>query len=126
MAQRTTQPMRQQMEKYIFALQDEIVSTFEALDPNSPPFKRDSWIRPEGGSGRSCIFANPPSDDGSDTPHQSVLEKAGVNISLIHGTTSPPGTCIISHALSSSFARLLLLRDAIFYPSDTGYTSYQA
>lgn len=72
-----------QMEEYIVALQDEIISAFETLDPTSPPFKRDSWIRPEGGSGQSCAFASPP-----DT-NTSVLEKAGVNISIIHGTLPP-------------------------------------
>jgi coproporphyrinogen III oxidase len=42
MADSSVKPMRQQVEEYILALQDEIVSSFEALDPNSPPFKRDS------------------------------------------------------------------------------------
>ncbi|KAJ6508633.1 Coproporphyrinogen III oxidase [Mycena sanguinolenta] len=79
MADASSKPMRQQVEEYILKLQDEIVSAFEALDPNSPPFKRDSWLRPQGGSGQSCVFAIPT----------SVLEKAGVNISLVHGTLPP-------------------------------------
>ncbi|KAJ7147060.1 coproporphyrinogen III oxidase [Mycena crocata] len=85
----TDQPMRQQVEKYILGLQDEIVSAFETLDPNSPPFKRDSWIRAQGGSGQSCVFAMPSSDDTAAVGHQSILEKAGVNISLVHGTLPP-------------------------------------
>ncbi|KAJ6605645.1 Coproporphyrinogen oxidase [Mycena sp. CBHHK59/15] len=81
--------MRQQVEKYILALQDQIVSSFESLDPNAPPFKRDSWIRPQGGSGQSCVFAAPPSDDAAATASETILEKAGVNISLVHGTLPP-------------------------------------
>ncbi|KAJ7695665.1 Coproporphyrinogen III oxidase [Mycena rosella] len=90
MSDPSVKPMRKQVEEYVLALQDEIVSAFEALDPNSPPFKRDSWIRPQGGSGQSCVFALPASDDGAvaSTP-QSILEKAGVNISLVHGTLPP-------------------------------------
>jgi len=38
-------PMRQHVEEYINNLQEEIVLAFEKLDPNAPPFKRDSWIR---------------------------------------------------------------------------------
>ncbi|KAJ7212013.1 coproporphyrinogen III oxidase [Mycena pura] len=81
-------PMRQQMEEYILALQDQIVSALEGLDPGAPPFKRDSWIRAQGGSGQSCAFAMPASEDGA-TAHESILEKAGVNISLVHGTLPP-------------------------------------
>jgi coproporphyrinogen III oxidase len=89
MADPSTKPMRQQAEEYILKLQDDIVSAFEALDPNSPPFKRDSWIRPEGGSGQSCVFTVPPTEDGACATSTSVLEKAGVNISLIHGKLPP-------------------------------------
>ncbi|KAJ7114079.1 Coproporphyrinogen III oxidase [Mycena epipterygia] len=75
--------MRIKMEEYIISLQNRIVLAFEALDPASPPFKRDSWIRAEGGSGQSCVFTAP-----MDTT-TSILEKAGVNISIIHGTLPP-------------------------------------
>jgi len=94
MADASNKPMRQQVEEYILKLQDEIVSAFETLDPNSPPFNRDSWIRPQGGRGQSCVFAIPPSaipqsEDGIAPTSTSVLEKAGVNISLVHGTLPP-------------------------------------
>lgn len=83
-------PMRKQVEDYISELQDRIVGSFENLDPNAPPFKRDAWLRPEGGRGLSCVFANP---DAVDTPSpnaaNSVLEKAGVNISIVHGSLPP-------------------------------------
>jgi len=84
--------MRQQVEGYINNLQDEIVQAFEKLDPNAPPFKRDSWVRAQGGTGKSCVFAAPPDDGATVSPSlpQSVLEKAGVNISIVHGKLPPP------------------------------------
>jgi len=82
--------MRQRMEEYVNELQDQIVTAFEKLDPNSPQFKRDSWLRSQGGSGRSCVFAVPPDDEARSTDrHQSILEKAGVNVSVVHGVLPP-------------------------------------
>jgi hypothetical protein len=66
--------------EFVCELQDEIVSALEALDPSAQPFLRDAWQRPQGGSGKSCVFS-------SQTP-TSILEKAGVNTSLVHGTLS--------------------------------------
>ncbi|TCD66853.1 Coproporphyrinogen-III oxidase [Steccherinum ochraceum] len=84
----STKPMRQQVEEYIVELQDTIVSAFEKLDPNAGHFKRDSWIRPQGGRGQSCVF--PPSSSDSDASStSSILEKAGVNISVVHGDLPP-------------------------------------
>src|SRR5688572_1445965 len=88
-----TKPMREQVEEYIKDLQDRIVSSFETLDPNAPAFKRDSWIRAQGGSGRSYVFSSPPSQnsiDPNDTTTATILEKAGVNISIVHGILPPP------------------------------------
>lgn len=79
--------MRQQVEEYILSLQDQIVSAFETLDPAAPSFKRDSWVRAQGGTGQSCVFAC-PTDDVSTT-QQTILEKAGVNISVVHGILPP-------------------------------------
>ena len=81
-------PMRQQVEDYIDSLQDRIIEAFETLDPTAPPFKRDSWIRAQGGKGQSCVFACPPADDNAVAP-TTILEKAGVNISVVHGTLPP-------------------------------------
>jgi coproporphyrinogen III oxidase len=81
-------PMRDQMSSYIHHLQQSIVTSLEALDPNGPKFKFDSWLRPQGGSGTSCILQStgtPPIAEG----HTPVLEKAGVNISIIHGGLPP-------------------------------------
>ncbi|KAF8966264.1 Coproporphyrinogen oxidase [Flammula alnicola] len=84
--------MRQQVEEYINTLQEEIVMAFEKLDPNAPQFKRDSWVRAQGGIGKSCVFALPPDEDlsVSTSPPQTVLEKGGVNISVVHGILPPP------------------------------------
>ncbi|KAG5638762.1 hypothetical protein H0H81_010384 [Sphagnurus paluster] len=81
----TSKPMRAQFEEFVVSLQNEIVSAFEALDGAAPAFKRDSWVRPEGGMGQSCVFASPA----DDPTHQSVLEKAGVNTSVVYGTLPP-------------------------------------
>ncbi|KAJ6568411.1 coproporphyrinogen III oxidase [Mycena vulgaris] len=83
MAEPESRPMRAQMEEYIVSLQNQIIAAFETLDPASPPFKRDSWIRAQGGSGQSCVFTSPPDST------TSILEKAGVNISIIHGSLPP-------------------------------------
>ncbi len=90
MAEAATKPMRQRMEEYVNELQEQIVTALEKLDPKSPLFKRDSWVRAQGGSGRSCVFAVPPDDEARSTDrHQSILEKAGVNVSVVHGVLPP-------------------------------------
>jgi coproporphyrinogen III oxidase len=89
MASPPAKPMREQVEDYILTLQDEIVSAFEKLDPHAPSFKRDSWLRSQGGKGQSCVFALPPSSAGTENAHTPVLEKAGVNISVVHGMLPP-------------------------------------
>lgn len=95
--------MRKQVEEYILTLQDSIVGAFEELDPSATPFKRDSWMRAQGGMGKSCVFASPPvtssftsfSSDGgvshvtNENQAYPILEKAGVNISVVHGILPP-------------------------------------
>lgn len=85
-----TKPMREQVEDYILNLQDQIVAAFEKLDPDAPKFKRDSWIRPQGGKGQSCVFAAPIPSPGTTNTHVHVFEKAGVNISTVYGKLPPP------------------------------------
>ncbi|KAI0056410.1 coproporphyrinogen III oxidase [Artomyces pyxidatus] len=77
--------MRDRVAEYITGLQDKIVTALESLDPNAPPFVRDQWEREQGGYGISCVFSTPY----SSTPATTVLEKAGVNISVIHGALPP-------------------------------------
>ena len=77
------------MATWVKSLQDHIVSTLEQIEAAHPPttessstpptFLRDAWIRPEGGEGSSCVLAN-----------GRVFEKAGVNVSIVHGNL-PPG-----------------------------------
>ena len=83
--------MRQQVEDYISVLQEDIVHTFERLDPNGLKFNRDSWSRSQGGMGKSCIFASPINEDStpSSLAPQCVLERAGVNVSIVYGILPP-------------------------------------
>ncbi|TFY65908.1 hypothetical protein EVG20_g5178 [Dentipellis fragilis] len=76
--------MRTRVADFVLSLQDKIVTSFEELDPSAPPFLRDSWKRAKGGHGISCVFQLPY---GYDKP--TTLEKAGVNVSVIHGTLPP-------------------------------------
>ncbi|KAH9241054.1 hypothetical protein K456DRAFT_1920786 [Colletotrichum gloeosporioides 23] len=65
--------MRLRMGAFIRRKQKEIISALESLDGNT--FRTDEWERPNGGGGgRTCVL-----QDGH------VLEKAGVNISIVHG-----------------------------------------
>jgi len=67
--------MRLQMETTVRDIQEVICEAVEHIDGRS--FRRDSWSRPEGGGGLSCVL-----QDGN------VFEKAGVNISTVMGTLS--------------------------------------
>ena len=62
---------------YFTALQERIVSALEVVDRKG--FTRDSWQRPEGGGGTSCIV-----EEGQ------VLERGGVNLSRVQGRNLPP------------------------------------
>jgi len=58
-------------------LQESIVSALEVVDRKG--FTRDSWQRPEGGGGTTCIV-----EDGQ------VFERGGVNLSRVQGRQLPP------------------------------------
>ncbi|TFK48838.1 Coproporphyrinogen oxidase [Heliocybe sulcata] len=88
MASSSSKPMREQVEEYITALQERIVTAFEKLDPKAPSFKRDSWTRAQGGLGKSCVFQT-AANDASANGYESALEKGGVNISVVHGKLPP-------------------------------------
>jgi coproporphyrinogen III oxidase len=66
--------MKDQFYSYIQTLQDQITSRLERLDGKSK-FREDLWSRPEGGGGRTRVMER-----------GKVFEKAGVNISAVHGT----------------------------------------
>jgi coproporphyrinogen III oxidase len=62
--------------QYLVGLQQRIVGKLETLDSL---FRKDSWTRPEGGGGTSCIL-----EDGK------VFERGGVNLSRVQGQSLPP------------------------------------
>jgi coproporphyrinogen III oxidase len=62
---------------YFSGLQERIVAALEVVDRKG--FTRDSWQRPEGGGGTTCIV-----EDGQ------VFERGGVNLSHVHGHNLPP------------------------------------
>jgi coproporphyrinogen III oxidase len=63
--------------QYLEGLQSRIVSQLEEVDGG--PFRRDSWQRPEGGGGVSCLV-----EEGT------VFERGGVNFSHVRGENLPP------------------------------------
>lgn len=71
-------PMRDRMPAFVKALQTRIVHSLSSLDP-STSFVWDRWTRAAGGEGVSCVL------QGGET-----FEKAGVNISVVHGHLPPP------------------------------------
>jgi len=62
---------------YLNELQDRITAAVESLD--SVKFRRDTWVRPEGGGGESRILSE-----------GAVFERAGVSISHVFGEKMPP------------------------------------
>ncbi len=75
MAQVPTDDMRQRVEAMVRSAQDTICLALSAIDGQS--FREDRWTREGGGGGTSRIL-----QDGN------VFEKAGVNVSIVHGTLS--------------------------------------
>lgn len=82
-------PMRIRMSAWVMDLQDRIVSELEKVEASVPPnehspsftnptFHRDHWLRPQGGEGSSCVISG-----------GRVFEKAGVNVSVVHGDLPP-------------------------------------
>jgi coproporphyrinogen III oxidase len=62
---------------YLNELQDRITASVEKLD--SVKFRRDAWIRPEGGGGESRVLSE-----------GAVFERAGVSVSHVFGEKMPP------------------------------------
>ncbi len=67
-----TETLRQRCCDFARELQGTICKALEAVDGKS--FRQDTWERPGGGGGTSCVLTEGP-----------VLEKAGVNVSEVHG-----------------------------------------
>src|SRR5882724_11476916 len=71
---------------YFAGLQSRIVAALEKLDG---PFKEDSWERPEGGGGTTCII-----EDGK------VFERGGVNLSRVQGRALPASASAVRPQLA--------------------------
>jgi len=63
---------------YLLDLQDSICNALQAEDGKAR-FKEESWVREEGGGGRSRVITE-----------GDVFEKGGVNFSHVHGNQLPP------------------------------------
>ncbi|CRG83215.1 coproporphyrinogen III oxidase [Talaromyces islandicus] len=70
-------PMRLRMEKLIKDQQKKITEELSRIDGKA--FHADTWTRPNGGGGISCVL-----QDGN------VFEKAGVNVSVVYGELPRP------------------------------------
>jgi coproporphyrinogen III oxidase len=73
----TNSPMRLRMEALIKEKQKEIVNAIQQVDGKK--FFVDTWERPNGGGGISCVLQE-----------GNVFEKAGVNISVVYGKLPRP------------------------------------
>ncbi len=68
---------REKVKDLLLNLQSNICSALEEIDGKSK-FIEESWIRPEGGGGRSRVLKN-----------GGIFEQAGVNFSEVHGKELP-------------------------------------
>ena len=64
------------VKEYLTDLQGWVVDRLEALDGSK--FRRDAWVRPEGGGGVSCLVEN-----------GGVFERGGINFSHVTGSALP-------------------------------------
>ena len=69
---------RDNIKNLLINLQEKICKELEVLDGKSR-FKEESWIRPEGGGGKSRVLKN-----------GNIFEQAGVNFSEVYGKELPP------------------------------------
>jgi len=67
--------------KYLQGLQNRIIEALELVDGKT--FLHDSWQRPEGGGGNSCMLEG-----------GNVFERAGVGLSHVLGNKLPPAATI--------------------------------
>ncbi|MGB2465396.1 MAG: coproporphyrinogen III oxidase, partial [Porticoccaceae bacterium] len=67
---------KNQVKDYLLELQDSICSALQAED--GAEWQEDSWVRDEGGGGRSRVVVDGP-----------LIEKGGVNFSHVFGDQMP-------------------------------------
>tara|TARA_B100000965_G_scaffold50378_1_gene37073 strand:+ start:1215 stop:2243 length:1029 start_codon:yes stop_codon:yes gene_type:complete len=72
------QNSRENIKNLLINLQEKICKGLESLDGKSK-FAEESWIRPEGGGGKSRVLKN-----------GDIFEQAGVNFSEVYGKELPP------------------------------------
>ena len=72
--------MRERIATFVKISQAQIVRGITDVEGSGAEFRCDHWQRPEGGEGTSCVLQD-----------AKVFEKAGVNVSIVHGEL-PPGT----------------------------------
>jgi coproporphyrinogen III oxidase len=73
---------RQRVSQFLKDLQDQICQRLEALDGGAQ-FQEDSWVREEGGGGRSRVMKE-----------GRVFEQGGVNFSEVMGKDLPPSILV--------------------------------
>ena len=76
--EREKDSMRVRMELMILQIQRDFIKALESEEDPKFKFKVDRWTRSEGGGGITCVL-----QDGH------TFEKAGVNISVVHGKIPP-------------------------------------
>ncbi len=69
------------VKRYLNGLHDRITAAVEGID--SVPFRRDPWVRPEGGGGESRVLTE-----------GTVFERAGVSFSHVFGAKMPSSASI--------------------------------
>jgi coproporphyrinogen III oxidase len=85
--------MRNRMTSYVESLQRRLLAAFDELDPTYK-FELDSWTRKQGGYGASAVLsdsriADPSLKATGTPPPPSVLEKGGINTSIVKGLLPP-------------------------------------
>lgn len=71
----------EQVQQYLQGLQTRIIEAVELVDGKT--FLHDSWQRPEGGGGNSCMLEN-----------GNVFERAGIGFSHVLGSKLPPAASV--------------------------------
>jgi coproporphyrinogen III oxidase len=87
---------------YLQGLQTRIIEALELVDGKT--FLHDSWQRPEGGGGNSCILEN-----------GNVFERAGVGLSHVLGNKLPPAATI-AHPEAAGRAWEAMGVSLVFHP----------
>ena len=82
--------MRDRMTAFVESLQLRLITAFDELDPTYR-FQLDSWTRKQGGHGASGVLSDSRLADPSSAtpPPPSILEKAGINTSIVKGILPP-------------------------------------